>query len=229
MFTFLKSIFDKKTITQQNSDEVKYLIVGLGNIGPDYENTRHNIGFMVLDKIAHERGVAFEPARYGDKATFRHKGRSFILIKPSTYMNLSGKAINYWLNKEKVDISRLLVIVDDVALPLGTLRLKAKGSDGGHNGLASIISVLGTNAFPRLRFGIGNGFSRGTQVQFVLGKWQPDELETVEPLLETSSKLVVSFATIGIERTMNFFNTKPSKKKSDKGNTDITGKQPDKP
>lgn len=211
---FLKKIWSRKTAQPTNNqpEEVKYLIVGLGNIGPDYENTRHNIGFMVLDEIARIKELTFEPGRYGDRTQFRFKGRTFILLKPSTYMNLSGKAIHYWLTKEKIDIDRLLVITDDVALPLGSLRLKAQGSDGGHNGLSNIISVLGTNNFPRLRFGIGNDFPKGTQVQFVLGRWEPEETEVLQPQLKKCADLVTSFGTIGIERTMNFFNTKPGKK-----------------
>lgn len=209
MFKFLTRLWGRKPTKEKNeSQEVKYLIVGLGNIGPDYEKTRHNIGFMVLDHVANARNVSFEPARYGDKASFRFKGRTFIMVKPSTYMNLSGKAIHYWLAKEKIPLENLLVIVDDVALPLGTLRLKAKGSDGGHNGLASIISVLGTNMFPRLRFGIGDDFHKGGQVHYVLGKWEDWELEIIEPIVKKCHDLITSFATIGIERTMNFFNTK---------------------
>lgn len=221
-------IFTRLWVKKQSKDanqaeEVKYLIVGLGNIGPDYENTRHNIGFMVLDHIASTRNVSFEPARYGDKTSFRFKGRSFILVKPSTYMNLSGKAIHYWLTKEKIPIENLLIIVDDVALPLGTLRLKAKGSDGGHNGLASIISVLGTDLFPRLRFGIGDDFPKGAQVQYVLGKWEKWELEIIEPVIKKCGDLITSFATIGIERSMNFFNTKPKaakKKPKEEGSSE---------
>lgn len=210
MLKFLTRLWGKKQPKDLNqTEEVKYLIVGLGNIGPDYQNTRHNIGFMVLDHIAAAKNVSFEPARYGDKTSFRFKGRNFILVKPSTYMNLSGKAIHYWLTKEKVPVENLLVIVDDVALPLGTIRLKAKGSDGGHNGLASIISVLGTDLFPRLRFGIGDDFPKGTQIQYVLGKWEPWEMEIIEPVIKKCGDLITSFATTGIERTMNFFNTKP--------------------
>ncbi len=211
---FIQKLWCRKTAptTFNQTDEVKYLITGLGNIGPEYENTRHNIGFMVLDELAKTKEVTFESGRYGDRTQFRFKGRTFILLKPSTYMNLSGKAIHYWLTKEKIDIDRLLVITDDVALPLGTLRLKARGSDGGHNGLANIISVLGTSNFPRLRFGIGNDFPKGTQVQFVLGKWEPEEMEVIQPLLKKCVDLVTSFGTIGIERTMNYFNTKPGKK-----------------
>lgn len=212
MWSLLKRLFPKKEHNPNTPPEVKYLIVGLGNIGPDYENTRHNIGFMVLDELARSREVSFQPARYGDKAQFRFKGRTFVLIKPSTYMNLSGKAIHYWLTKEKIPEENLLVIVDDVALPLGTLRLKAKGSAGGHNGLSSIISVLGTDQFPRLRFGIGNDFPKGAQVHYVLGRWEPFEMEVITPRLKDCADLVVSFATIGIERTMNVFNTKDAKK-----------------
>lgn len=217
MLKLLTRLLGKKQSKDVNqNEEVKYLIVGLGNIGPDYENTRHNIGFMVLDHIAASKDVSFEPARYGDKTSFRFKGRTFILVKPSTYMNLSGKAIHYWLTKEKIPIENLMVIVDDVALPLGTLRLKAKGSDGGHNGLASIISVLGTNMFARLRFGIGDDFPKGAQVHYVLGKWETWELEIIEPVIKKCSDLITSFGTIGIERTMNFFNTKPKAAKNKK-------------
>ncbi|MFW5757450.1 MAG: aminoacyl-tRNA hydrolase [Bacteroidota bacterium] len=215
MLELLKKFFSTKNHDTEKEDQsVKYLIAGLGNIGPDYENTRHNIGFMVLDHLARKHNCIFEPARYGDKALFKHKGRVFILIKPSTYMNLSGKAINYWLNKEKIHQDKLLVIVDDIALPLGTLRLKAKGSDGGHNGLANIINVMGSNNFPRLRFGIGNEYSKGRQVDFVLGKWEPEETKIIKPKIEECSDLIISFATIGIERTMNYFNKKPKQNKS---------------
>lgn len=196
----------------KNPSEVKYLITGLGNIGPDYDNTRHNIGFKVLDELAQYKGISFTPARYGDIAQYRYKGRILYLLKPSTFMNLSGKAIHYWLTKENIDIPNLLVITDDVALPLADLRLKTKGGDGGHNGLSSIISILGTNEFARLRFGIGNDFPKGGQVNFVLGKWQPEELELVNPQLKVCSSLVDSFVTAGPERTMNQYNTKPGKK-----------------
>jgi PTH1 family peptidyl-tRNA hydrolase len=217
LITFIQKLLGKnKQLPQSNEpQEVKYLIAGLGNIGPDYENTRHNIGFMILDEIATAKEVPFAPSRYGDIAQFRFKGRTFILLKPSTYMNRSGKAIHYWLTREKVDLERLLVITDDVALPTGTIRLKAKGSDGGHNGLSNIISVLGTSEFARLRFGIGSNFPKGMQVQYVLGKWEDEELEVIQPVIKTCTDLVVSFATIGIERTMNYFNTKPSKKKKE--------------
>ncbi len=225
MLKILTRLWGKKQPKDENkTEEVKYLIVGLGNIGPDYENTRHNIGFMVLDHIASTKNVSFEPARYGDKTSFKFKGRTFLLIKPSTYMNLSGKAIHYWLTKEKIPLENLLVIVDDVALPLGTLRLKAKGSDGGHNGLASIISVLGSNQFPRLRFGIGDDFPKGAQVHYVLGKWETWELEIIEPVIKKCGELITSFATIGIERTMNFFNTKPKSQKKKTSKEDASEK-----
>jgi peptidyl-tRNA hydrolase, PTH1 family len=213
MLNFIKNLFRINQVAETpNSTEVKYLIAGLGNIGPDYENTRHNIGFMILDELARIKEVRFEPSRYGDTAQFRFKGRIFIMLKPSTYMNLSGKAIHYWLTREKIELNNLLVITDDVALPLATLRLKARGSDGGHNGLASINSVLGTTEYARLRFGIGNEFPKGGQVDYVLGKWQPEELEVIKPTYPVCANLVTSFATIGIDRTMNQFNTRPGKK-----------------
>lgn len=207
MLKCLTGLFSKKE-NNKNSDQVKYLIAGLGNIGPEYHNTRHNVGFMVLDYLAEKMKTTFSPARYGDKAEFKFKGRIFVLIKPSTYMNLSGKAINYWLKKEKIPDEKLLVIVDDVALPLGALRLKAKGGDGGHNGLSSIIDVLGTNEFPRLRVGIGNDYPKGAQVHYVLNKWTDEEIKLLSPRIEKAADLVLSFGTIGVERTMNFFNTK---------------------
>ncbi len=175
-------------------------------MGPDYEGTRHNIGFMVVDDLAARFDTAFEPARYGDKAVIKHKGRAFILLKPSTYMNRSGKAIKYWLEKEKLSIEKSLVVVDDVSLPLGKLRMRGKGGDGGHNGLASIIEMVGHNNFARLRFGVGNEYPVGYQVKYVLGKWEPDELETIKPQIKTAGDMILSFGTLGIERTMNLFN-----------------------
>jgi peptidyl-tRNA hydrolase, PTH1 family len=208
MFKIIRLFSKKKNLESNNQSQVKYLIVGLGNIGPEYDNTRHNIGFMVLDKMAEKKEVVFSPARYGDKAEFRHKGRIFILVKPSTYMNLSGKAINYWLEKEKIPSENLLVLVDDLALPLGVIRIKTKGGDGGHNGLNSIISILGTTSFSRLRFGIGNEFPKGTQVHFVLGKWTSDEIEVIKPRIDIACEAIISFGLSGPERTMNVFNSK---------------------
>ena len=154
---------------------MKYLIVGLGNIGPEYQNTRHNIGFKVLDAFAKASNTVFEDMRYGAVATVKLKGRTLILLKPNTYMNLSGKAVSYWMQKEKIELSNLFVVVDDLALPFGTIRLRGKGSDGGHNGLKSINQLLGTQDYTRLRFGIGNEFPKGKQVDYVLGEWSSEE------------------------------------------------------
>lgn len=185
---------------------MKYLIAGLGNIGPDYHETRHNIGFMVVDALARKHEVEFAPARYGDKASFRFKGRTFIMLKPSTFMNLSGRPVYYWLEKEKIAIENLMVIVDDIALPLGILRLRADGGAGGHNGLSSIMETLGNNAFSRLRFGIGNDYPRGFQSQYVLGKWDEEELQVVMPGIDAACDVILSFGLQGIERTMNLYN-----------------------
>lgn len=185
---------------------MKYLIAGLGNIGPEYAETRHNAGFLVADRIAGRNKVVFSPVRYGDRAEFRVKGRQFVVIKPSTYMNLSGRPVHYWLEKEKIPLEHLLVIADDLALPAGTLRLRASGGHGGHNGLINIIDVLGTNAFARLRFGIGNDFPRGFQSQYVLGKWEVSELEAIARQLDLAAEIAVSFGLQGIERTMNLYN-----------------------
>ncbi|TVR41975.1 MAG: aminoacyl-tRNA hydrolase [Bacteroidia bacterium] len=185
---------------------MKYLIAGLGNIGPEYAETRHNIGFMVVDKLASQREVLFEPARYGDMATFRFKGRIFYLLKPSTYMNRSGRPVLYWLNKEKIELENLLVIADDVALPPGVLRMRAKGGAGGHNGLSDIIDNLGTNQFARLRFGIGDNYPPGFQSQYVLGKWTEEENEIIIPSIELAAEMVISFGLQGVGRTMNQYN-----------------------
>jgi PTH1 family peptidyl-tRNA hydrolase len=187
---------------------MKYLIAGLGNIGNEYANTRHNIGFIVLDAMAREFKTTFEVGRHANVAKARFKGRTFILIKPNTYMNLSGKAVKYWMNKEKVDPDKLLVVVDDIALPTGTLRMKIKGGDGGHNGLISIIEHLGYDNFPRLRIGIGDDFARGYQSDYVLGKWTKAEEKIMIPKVETAVQMIKSFGTIGIERTMTAFNNK---------------------
>ena len=185
---------------------MKYLIVGLGNPGAEYEETRHNIGFKVVDTIARISGASFEVARLGEVSTVRFNGRSLILLKPSTFMNLSGKAVRYWMDAEKIPLDRVLIITDDLALPFGTLRLRGKGSGGGHNGLGDIERILGHSKYSRLRFGIGAEFSKGQQVDYVLGKWTDKEMETLQERLERSSDLAKSFAAIGLERTMNFFN-----------------------
>ncbi len=187
---------------------MKFLIVGLGNIGSEYRDTRHNIGFNVLDALAEASNTSFSTQRYGDVATMRLKNQNLVLLKPSTYMNLSGNAVRYWMNKENIDIERLLVIVDDIALPLGALRLKPAGSNAGHNGLGNIQSVLGTDHYCRLRVGIGNDFPRGMQVEWVLGRYDSEEMETLKPAIKTSCEIIKSFALAGIDITMNQFNHK---------------------
>ncbi len=187
---------------------MKYLIVGLGNIGAEYANTRHNIGFKVLDALSKASNIFFEDSRHAAKAELKVKGRTFILIKPNTYMNLSGKAVGYWMQAEKIPIENLLVVVDDLALPMGQVRLRGKGSDGGHNGLKDITRVLGTNDYARLRLGIGNDFGRGKQVDYVLGEWTEGELASLALVLEKAADAVVGFGTIGLERAMNQYNTK---------------------
>lgn len=195
---------------------MKYLIAGLGNIGSEYAETRHNIGFKVLDALAAASNAVFRTERYGDVAEMRFKGRTFLLLKPSTYMNNSGNAVRYWLRKEKVEPAELLVVLDDLALPLGTIRMRAKGNDGGHNGLKSIDACIGTNAYPRLRCGIGHDFRQGQQVDYVLGEWLPEEKETLRSVIGMASEAVLSFGTQGVERTMNLFNKKGVGAETDK-------------
>ncbi len=187
---------------------MKYLIVGLGNIGAEYAETRHNIGFKIVDALAESAGAAWQTARYGDIATVNHKGRQLLLLKPSTYMNLSGKAVNYWMQNQKIPVENVLVAVDDIALPLGSLRIRARGSDGGHNGLSNIIATLGSDQFARMRFGVGGDFPRGMQVDFVLGEWTLEDKKVLPGRIDVAADAVRSFATIGLERTMNFFNKK---------------------
>ena len=187
---------------------MKYLVVGLGNIGNDYANTRHNIGFMMLDRLAAEENLVFEDKRYGFVTEYKYKGRIFKLLKPSTYMNLSGRAVNYWLQKEKIEVENMLVLVDDLALPFGTLRLKGKGGDGGHNGLKNIIDILGTQQYTRLRFGVGNDFSEGRQINYVLGEWTEEEEKALPDRLKITTDIIRSYGTIGLERTMTLFNNK---------------------
>ena len=187
---------------------MKYLIACLGNIGAEYANTRHNIGFIVADAIALEGGSKFKTERLADVTRVKYKARNLVVIKPSTYMNLSGKAVKYWLDKEKIPIEKLLVVVDDIALPTGTLRLRPKGGDGGHNGLISIIESLNTGNFARLRIGIGNDFARGYQSEYVLGQWTKAEEEILIPKIKTAVDIIKSFVTIGLGRTMTLFNKK---------------------
>ena len=185
---------------------MKYLIAGLGNIGPEYELTRHNIGFLVLDKLAEDRKAIFEVAKQAYKAKFSVKGRSVHLIKPTTYMNLSGKSVNYWQQQLKIPNAHTLVITDDVALPFGSLRLRVKGSHAGHNGLKHIEATLGTNEYPRLRFGIGNNYPKGFQVDYVLSRFSKEEYDELPLFIEKVANMILSFCTIGIDRTMNQFN-----------------------
>jgi peptidyl-tRNA hydrolase, PTH1 family len=185
---------------------MKYLIVGLGNIGEGYKDTRHNIGFIVLDAMAMASNISFTDKRYGAICQLRHKGRDLILLKPSTYMNLSGNSVDYWMKKENIPIENLLVIVDDIAIPLGSIRLRSKGSDGGHNGLAHISATLATNEYSRIRIGIGNSFRKGDQIGFVLGKWDPEEKKFMEERTSIAIDMIKSFAFAGIELTMTAFN-----------------------
>jgi len=200
--------FSNATELKENNKMKKFLIVGLGNIGEKYANTRHNIGFKILDYIAKNEEATFETQKLGDITTVKIKGRSLILLKPSTYMNLSGKAIKYWLDKEKIPLENLLVVTDDLNLPFGSLRLKTKGSDGGHNGLKDTQDKLQTTKYNRFRFGISDSFSKGRQVDYVLGKWDEDENSKLEERLKTSAELIKSFALAGVNNTMNQFNGK---------------------
>ena len=185
---------------------MKYLIAGLGNMGADYDGTRHNIGFDIVDLLAREFDVKFENDSLGDLAEFKHKGRTFILLKPSTFMNRSGKAIRHWLTKKKILPENLLVIVDDMNIDFGKVRLRGKGSDGGHNGLKDIQQMLGTNEYARLRVGIGNNFPRGRQVDFVLGQWTDKEAQDLPNIYKKSTEAVKAFGTIGLSRAMTTVN-----------------------
>ena len=188
---------------------MKYLIAGLGNIGAEYDHSRHNIGFDVLDALSTGiEGLRFETGRKAMVAQMKHRGRSLILLKPTTYMNLSGEAIQYWLQQEKIQIQNLLVITDDLALPFGTLRLKPKGGSAGHNGLTNIIECLGTEEFVRLRFGIGSDFAKGHQVRYVLSRWEKNEEELLTSRIKTACDIIKSFASIGLQETMNLYNNK---------------------
>jgi peptidyl-tRNA hydrolase len=192
---------------EEIDSDMKYLVVGLGNIGAEYSNTRHNIGFEVVDHLASEKEVSFASATQGAIAKIKHRGRHIILLKPSTYMNLSGKAVRYWLQKEKIEQKNLLVIVDDLNINFGQIRLRAKGSDGGHNGIKDINQMLGQN-YARLRVGIGDDFKKGQQIDFVLGKWDTDERAKLPDIIKKSADMALSFAAIGLAHTMNQFNQK---------------------
>jgi len=215
MIKFIKSLFPgTKADNKEKNAEMKYLIVGLGNIGPEYYHTRHNVGFRILDALAETAKIEFKDGRYGAIAEYKFKGRQFILVKPSTYMNLSGKAVNYWLQKENIPIENMMILVDDLALPFGTLRLRPKGSDAGHNGLKHINETLGHQNYIRLRFGIGAEYSKGKQIDYVLGKWSEEELEKLPELYKICINMIKGISTIGVQRTMTAYNTKKEPKKA---------------
>lgn len=219
MFDFLKRLFatsngngkegkQEQSETEKNHQQMNFLIVGLGNIGSEYTQTRHNIGFRVLDALAKASNLVFEDKRYGAVTTLKVKNQTLTLLKPSTYMNLSGNAVRYWMNEKKIPLENILVVVDDLSLPFGQLRMRPGGSEAGHNGLKHISSVLGTQQYARLRFGIGNDFPRGGQVDFVLGEFTDEDLKTMDERLELAGEMVKSFALSGIQFTMNHFNKK---------------------
>lgn len=210
MIAFFRKLFGfkKEQLLTEGDTMKKFLIVGLGNIGPKYQNTRHNIGFKIVDFLAQENELSWETAKLGDVTIHKVKGRSLLLLKPSTFMNLSGKAVKYWLDKEKIPQENLLVITDDLNLPFGTLRVKTKGSDGGHNGLKDIQYTLQTTNYNRFRFGISDAFSKGRQVDYVLGEWNEEESKKLPERLKMAIEIVESFALAGIKNTMNTFNGK---------------------
>ena len=191
-----------------NQEMKKFLIVGLGNIGAEYVNTRHNIGFKILDYFANQENVSFQTQKLGDVAEFKIKGRAVLLLKPNTYMNLSGKAVKYWLEKENIEKENILVITDDLNLSFGSIRIKSKGSDGGHNGLKNIQLLLNSTEYPRFRFGISDAFKKGKQIDYVLGEWSPEEKEALKERLSISTEIIKSFALAGLNNTMNLFNGK---------------------
>ena len=205
--SWLSNLFQSKpenTIDPMN----KFLIIGLGNIGTEYVNTRHNIGFKVVDFLAKKENVSFSTVRLGALAEFKTKGRTIFLLKPNTYMNLSGNAVKFWMEKEKIAKENILVITDDLNLEFGTIRIKPKGTDGGHNGLKNIQLVLNSSEYPRFRFGISDAFKKGRQVDYVLGEWDEIEKQKLQERLEISSQVITSFALSGLENTMNLFNGK---------------------
>ena len=206
---FLKII--RSLLNRENNDielMKKFLIVGLGNVGAKYKNTRHNIGFLILDNLADNEEVIFETKKLGDLARFKYKGRTFILLKPNTYMNLSGKAVRYWMSIEKIPLENILVVADDINLDFGTLRLKVKGSAGGHNGLININEQLQTQNYSRLRFGVGSSFNKGGQIDYVLGEWDKDQEHKLTARIKKSIQAIKSFAMAGINNTMSEFNGK---------------------
>lgn len=207
MFNFLKSLFNQNDTFLLETDTMKkFLLVGLGNIGSEYVETRHNIGFKVLDALAKSEDFTFETVKLGDVGLLKVKGKSVLCLKPSTYMNLSGKALKYWMDKEKIPLENVLVITDDINLPFGSIRVKTKGSDGGHNGLKNIQNTLQSATYNRFRFGVGADFGKGRQVDYVLGEWNTEEKEQLPERLEKASALIKSFVLSGVKNTMNQFN-----------------------
>lgn len=207
MFHYLRSLFNVNGILLEETDAMKkFLIVGLGNIGDEYAETRHNVGFKILDALAAKEDFSFETGKLGDVGLFKVKGRSVLCLKPSTYMNRSGKAVRYWMEKENIPIENLLIVTDDIHISFGTIRLKTKGSDGGHNGLKDIQSHLNTTNYNRLRFGVGADFGQGRQIDYVLGEWDEEENKQLKERYNRTSELVRSFVLAGVNRTMNEFN-----------------------
>ncbi len=209
MIQWLTNLFSSTNLEEsKNNNMKKFLIIGLGNIGAEYVNTRHNIGFKIVDFLARKESVEFQTVKLGSLAELKTKGRTLLLLKPNTYMNLSGKAVQYWLEKEKIDKENLLIITDDLNLGFGTIRIKPKGTDGGHNGLKSIQQILNTSEYPRFRFGISDEFKKGKQVDYVLGEWDEIEKEKLPERLATASDAVLAFALAGLENTMTTYNGK---------------------
>ena len=208
MTHWLSKLFSSQK-TKDNTDCMKkFLIVGLGNIGAEYVNTRHNIGFKILDFFANKESISFATAKLGALAEYKFKGRTFFLLKPNTYMNLSGKAVQYWMEKENIPLENVLVITDDLNLSFGAIRIKPKGSDGGHNGLKNINLILKTQNYTRFRFGISDEFKKGKQIDYVLGEWNEHERNKLPERLELASEIIISFGTAGLENTMTSFNGK---------------------
>jgi PTH1 family peptidyl-tRNA hydrolase len=211
LYNIFRNFTDNNTkdkVLNESSKMKKFLIVGLGNIGAEYVNTRHNIGFKVLDYFANQESISFQTQKLGDVTEFKIKGRTAILLKPNTFMNLSGKAVKYWMEKEKIEKNNLLIITDDLNLSFGSIRIKTKGSDGGHNGLKNIQLLLNSTEYPRFRFGISDAFKKGKQVDYVLGEWSTEEKEAMKERLSISSEIIKSFVLAGLNTTMNAYNGK---------------------
>ena len=208
MIIWLGGLFTKTKLVEKTDVMNKFLVVGLGNIGAEYVNTRHNIGFKVLDFLAKKESIAFETVKLGAVAELKLKGKTFFLLKPNTYMNLSGKAVKYWMEKENIPLQNILIIADDLNLSFGTIRIRTKGSDGGHNGLKNITLVLNTQEYARFRFGISDEFKKGKQIDYVLGEWNEEEKAKLPERLEVASEIIKSFGLAGLENTMTLFNGK---------------------